>query len=505
MLRGCLGHRLRLRQAAAAALFPHLPRRANTQLDAALVLPCGSQHTVKVAWVGRHPKQEFNFFGEGWRAACAALELATGDVITVRAQHREDGSRLYIARTNAALQLADSGVAEGAQATAAEVEVGEAELAAVAMTPQTARTGAVVSETALPPITPLQPHRVRKQPLVLGPAVRLLLSGDSEELQIPLDAVEALGLGGKRGSVRVRLVVPVNGSFPVTFEWHERSADGARFLRAPSAQKKLRWHLSRTDAPCEVFLAPDVENATDLHVRIVDTPSSSGSLGEATAAAGGATTAAETGSKLSGKKRRRGSRRARKGIPSPESRAAAAPAAADPPVPPAARSDECSAQQTLLFTVPDTERSAVTIPQAQARAASLCGDPAPRVVVVSELGREITLSMGWQEGSYRLRAGWRAFATAMGLHQGEKLLFTVSDGTVCRIARANGAAAGVSSAAGTSADNATQGTGAGLSLGGAGAPQAHDSDGYVCHEGVGYMTRSWMSFVSATIGRGLDS
>ena len=495
VVRTSLGTRLRLQQKAAAALFPTLPRGTATELETTLVLPCGGEYSVKAAWIGKRHMGECNIIGEGWRAARTKLGLAAGDSITVRVQPCGDVLRLHVARAGEGVQQRGSQAGVEAQASAAEEASAAAEQAVMATTPGRSCGGIADVGTATSPVTPQQQQRNRHQRAALGPAVPLLLEGDSVDLQIPLDAVEALGLGGRRGSVRVTLVLmPITKLLPVTLDWHERPADGARFLRARVAQKTLRWHFAVEDGPCQVSLAPEVENTAYVQVRKVDTPSPSGSSGQTAVGVGGPGGADETvaSGRLSGKKRKRRARRAAVSTPSSAQLnfcAAAAAAASNQPVPAALGGAQSSDQHTLILTVPKLDRSCVVIPQAEARAASLSGDLTHRAVFSPELGREVMLRTGWVEGTYRMCGGWRALVTAMGLRRGDKLLITVANGSVCRIERRKGAAVAVTSAARTIVGNAARRARAACIAEATQAPQIHRLELCAGNEGASSIAR----------------
>ncbi len=132
----------------------------------------------------------------------------------------------------------------------------------------------------------------------------------------------------------------------------------------------------------------------------------------------------------------------------------------------------------------------MTIPLGEALAARLHGDLASRAVSVPQLGYDVTLRVGWQQGSYRLCSGWRALAIAMGLQRGEELRFTIAYGTVRRIERASAAPAAVSSAVGTSAGDAARSAEDGSRAEAAEALPVHEPEVCAFDKGVRLLTRA---------------
>jgi len=316
------------------------------------------------------------------------------------------------------------------------------------------------AQTTLSPMTPLRPQTARLRAAAVGPPVRVLLAGDSADLLIPVAAAEALGLGGRRGSIRVRLVLPA-GSRVVSLSWFERSADGLRFLQATGAQRRLRSDLSLPDGPHEVALAPELGTAPNLHVSLAS-PSPPAESADALATAGmsgapanggsaapavdtAATLAATTAPQLSGRKRPREGLPAVSDARSPpgaDARLQASTASEVQAVAAGGGSIAPPAQQVFRITArQNTDGRSLHVPQQAARDAGLSGKYCDRMVNVPELRRKVTLRIGWGAKEFLVGRGWRELAADMRLPVAASAVLTVADGTICSVERAPAAAA----------------------------------------------------------------
>ena len=309
-------------------------------------------------------------------------------------------------------------------------------------------------------MTPLRPQTARLRAAAVGPPVRVLLAGDSADLLIPVTAAEALGLGGRRGSFRVRLLLPA-GARVVSLSWFERPADGLRYLQATGAQRRLRSDLSLPDGPHEVALAPELGTATNLHVSLVsasppaepaDALEAAG-MTSAAADGGGAAPSVDTAATLTvtGAPQLSGRKRPRDGLPA-VSDARSPPGADARPQATTANEGQAvaaeggsiapPAQQTVRITArQNSDGRSLAVSKEEARAIGLRGKYRERVVDVPELRREYILRIGWGADRYRVGQGWRELAADMRLPVDASAVLTVADGTICSVERAPAAAA----------------------------------------------------------------
>ena len=353
-------------------------------------------------------------------------------------------------------------------------------------------------------MTPLRPRAARARSAALGPPVRVLLACDGADLLLPVATAEALGLGSRRGSFKVRLVLPA-GSRVVSLSWFERPADGQRFLRATGAQRRLRSDLSLPDGPHEVTLAPELGTATNLHVshttaslpaESADAPVSAGmsggpaDVGRAAPCIDTAAIFTMTGApQQSGRKRHRDGLRAVSDARSPRGADARLHVStADGGLAPAAGAagDASPAQQTVRITARQhSSGQGVVVPREEARAAGLRGKYCELEVDVPKLRRKVTLSLGWGHDRFRIGKGWRQLADDMRLPVDASVVLTVADGTICSVERASAPpAAGNSTSTPVASSGAMGTTSAVPSPPIASAPQGHES----ARDGVGEMT-----------------
>ncbi len=338
-------------------------------------------------------------------------------------------------------------------------------------------------------MTPLRPQTARLRAAAVGPPVRVLLADDSADLLVPVAAAEALGLGGRRGSFRVRLVLPA-GLRVVSLSWIERSADGLRFLQATGAQRRLRSDLSLPDGPHEVALAPELGTATNLHVSLASA-SPPAEPADALEAAGMTSAPADGGSAapsvdtaatltVTGAPQLSGRKRPRDGLPAVSD--ARSPPGADAG-PQAATVDEgqavaaergstaSPAQQTARITArQSSDGDSLFVSKLEARGVGLRGKYRDRVVDVPELRRKYTLRIGWGADRYRVGKGWRELAEVMRLPVDAKVVLTVTDGTICSLERAPAAAAASNSSSTPRASTANGGLVVAAQAGGIAAP-----------------------------------